>query len=609
MIDIERAEVCRREVNHQIMHTRTAVRASEWASQHFYLSAQSASVAGAFRPLPYQVAPMDIIGAGVVREMTWRKPSRIGMTTMFVAAVGYLLEHRKYKTLIYQPTDNYAKLFAKRSIDPMFYDCEVMGDLLQGAGQHNRSNNIQSKEFNNGANLDVLGGNSPRNFRGMTKDIVFYDEVDAFERSAGMEGDPVFLGDRRVSESVFALSVRGSTPTTDFESVLMRCEEAADLNFRFWLPCPRCGEYAPLLWGGVGVGHGIEWKTGQPETAEYRCQVCYDTWQYAELRPALALGEWRTNDGVRIDRTDSLRLVGGDGAEIDWPRHVGFSMWGGYSPFIAWSQMAREWLDVQEDLEQRRAFTNTVLGEYWSDTLASVESNDLMGRRHEYGVPNDIKLITFGVDVQGDRLEAELVGWGTGEESWSLGYRVFDGDPTEWEIWDELRKWCRQEFLTDDGRPMRARCGVVDSGYLTDEVMKFCRRSGQSTFIAGKGSSVYNQPVIKMPRKKDPTMKVRLAMIGTDTCKDVLFSYFARQDKRGHGVCHWRNTAMYDDEYFRRLASEKRVSVRVGRVRRIRWEKFYEANEALDCRVYAFAAARLAQHKGWVDLGTRVGDK
>nr|WP_241525897.1 terminase gpA endonuclease subunit [Pseudophaeobacter leonis] len=31
--------------------------------------------------------------------------------------------------------------------------------------------------------------------------------------------------------------------------------------------------------------------------------------------------------------------------------------------------------------------------------------------------------------MQSDRLEVEIVGWGLGEESWSLGYRVPWGDP------------------------------------------------------------------------------------------------------------------------------------------------------------------------------------
>ena len=61
----------------------------------------------------------------------------------------------------------------------------------------------------------------------------------------------------------------------------------------------------------------------------------------------------------------------------------------------------------------------------------TVEETALLARREEYAAeaPAGVLVLTAGVDVQDDRLEVEVVGWGMGEESWAIDYRVLWGDP------------------------------------------------------------------------------------------------------------------------------------------------------------------------------------
>jgi phage terminase large subunit GpA-like protein len=47
----------------------------------------------------------------------------------------------------------------------------------------------------------------------------------------------------------------------------------------------------------------------------------------------------------------------------------------------------------------------------------------------------------------------------------------------------------------------------------------------------------------------------------------------------------------YDTEYFKMLTAEEKRRVTRGGVSSFSWEKIRERNEALDCRVYARAAA------------------
>ena len=44
-------------------------------------------------------------------------------------------------------------------------------------------------------------------------------------------------------------------------------------------------------------------------------------------------------------------------------------------------------------------------------------------------VPDGVGVLTVGADVQDDRVELEVVGWGWDEESWSIDDHVIEGDP------------------------------------------------------------------------------------------------------------------------------------------------------------------------------------
>ena len=74
------------------------------------------------------------------------------------------------------------------------------------------------------------------------------------------------------------------------------------------------------------------------------------------------------------------------------------------------------------------------------------------------------------------------------------------------------------------------------------------------------------------------------------------------------GYCHFPR---YSEEYFKQITAEQLVTKIVKGYRRHEWQKMRERNEALDCRVYARAAAGRVgidrfQEKHWADLERRV---
>ena len=53
-------------------------------------------------------------------------------------------------------------------------------------------------------------------------------------------------------------------------------------------------------------------------------------------------------------------------------------------------------------------------------------------------MPELALFLTAGVDVQKDRIEVEVVAWGRGKESWSVDYRVIEGDTARADVWLKL---------------------------------------------------------------------------------------------------------------------------------------------------------------------------
>lgn len=47
-------------------------------------------------------------------------------------------------------------------------------------------------------------------------------------------------------------------------------------------------------------------------------------------------------------------------------------------------------------------------------------------------------MLTAGVDVQDDRFEVEVVGWGIGKESWGIRYQKIYGDMLKEQVWQDL---------------------------------------------------------------------------------------------------------------------------------------------------------------------------
>ena len=565
---------------------------SEWADKYFYLVAESSNLEGRWETLPYQRAIMNAIGGDEIRVVSWQKPARVGYTKIIVIAIGYNAEHKRRSQVVYQPTDTDARDFVKDEIDPAIRDVPVLRQVLLSDPEKKSQYNTRTKKNFIGSSLDIKGGKSARNFRRMTKDNVYYDELDGFDEDVEGEGEPTSLGDMRVSGSAFPKSVRGSTPGELGKSLIYSSMDDADLVFRRYLPCSDCGEFDYLKWSN------IKYIDNDPSTTQLLCEQCGSLVGYSKYRDMDAKGEWRTEHGHYIDGDDNFFNV--DGERIDPPYHIGFILWAAYSYFTTWPDLVAEWLaaikaDKKGNPNKLKTFVNTRLGEAWEVKGSSVNADIFLNRLENYGpeVPEKVLCITAGVDIQEDRIEVEVLGWGKDYENWSIDYNIIPGDTSvspelKDSVWQKLNDFLLTVYTHESGVRLRIAATCIDSGFNTTTVYKFCKPRTKRGVYPIKGVAGQGRPIVGRATKANKE-KVNVYPIGVDTAKEILYAHL-KVIKPGPSYCHF--PANYDAEYFEQLTSEKCVKKKVnGRSVRVWVLKVAgRRNEPLDCRNYARAA-------------------
>jgi len=327
---------------------------------------------------------------------------------------------------------------------------------------------------------------------------------------------------------------------------------------------------------------------GRRHQAFLICEKCGGVHYEHEKPRLLEAGEWRAT-------------AQGDG------RTIGFHLSALYSPWETWAEIALEHGQVRKDPPRLQVWTNTKLAECWEDMGGEVlQADPLMDRREDWGkpLPEGVALLTAGVDVQGDRIEVQVVGWGTDEESWVIDYRVIWGDPSGPRIWNDLDSFLQTTYPHSRALPdMSIRATCIDTGgHHTKAAYEFCRTRLARRIWGIKGRGGTGIPV--WPHRPSRTKgRVPLFMIGVDAVKDSLFARLHLHEV-GPGFVHFSQER--DAEYFRQLTAE-RVVTRYERGRPIRsWQpkREGERNEALDTFVYAMAGLH-----GLISMGLRLNDE
>lgn len=569
---------------------------SQWANTYAVLSRETSAQTGKFRSYPYQDGIMDAITDPSVTWVSVMKSARVGYTKILDHVVGFYLVHDPSPVLVVQPRVEDAEDYSKTEITPMLRDTPVLS-AISGDPKAKKSNQtILKKTFTNGANLALVGANSPGGFRRITCRIILFDEVDGYPAGgAGSEGDQIALGTKRSETFWNRKIVLGSTPTVKGISRIEKSFLESDQR-RYFVPCPCCGEYQVLEWGGKNIPYGIKWEkdeqgNGVPETAYYLCRHNGCVILHNQLSGMLSRGEWRATAPFR--------------------GHAGFHIWTGYSPHsnAAWPALVAEWLRVKDDPLMRQTFINTTLGEPYEDAGDMALSERGLAARAEVWaaeVPEGVVLLTAGIDTQDDRFEITVLGWGRNDECWVIAHDFLFGDLETDEPWQRLDAYLKQVWRRADGRGLTIMAACHDSGgHHTNKVYEFSKERMGRRIWAIKGESATGGkrsplwPTRRVSSRTKNTFKP--VILGVNSGKDDIRYrlHLSPPDPGQPAPSYIHFPAFLDINYYSQLLSEGLVRKESGgQVYRVWKLRPGRANEALDCMVYGYAALKGLLHHG-----------
>ena len=557
-------------VSESIWPPPPVLKISDWADEFRYLSPEASAEPGKWRTarVPYLREILEIIGT--VPEVVVMASAQTGKTEAVLNTIGYFMHQDPAPIMMVQPTIEMAEAISKDRIATMLRDCPALSGLVKDRRMRDSGNEILHKVFP-GGHLTLSGANSPASLASRPIRVLLFDEVDRFPPSAGSEGDPVNLAIKRSATFWNRVIVKVSTPTIKGISRIEKDWERSDKRI-YHVPCPHCQKLQPLVW------ERVKWeksKSSDKVEAWYECVSCFGKITDAHKPTFLAEGRWvQTNLGSSI---------------------AGFHLSELYSPWRSFADVVRAYLEAKDDPQLLKVFWNTSLGLPYDDGSGEgLLWRNLFTRREPYhplSVPRGALVLTAGIDVQANRLAVSVWGWGRKEEAWLIYHTELFGNPDQEKVWHDLDAILNATYSHELGE-LGITLAAIDTGYAAQTVYNYVRV--RSKIYAVKGSSSLWKPPISRPSLIDvnyrgKTLKKGVAVwpIGTDTIKSTVFSRL-KLIEPGPGYFHF---PQIDEEYFEQLTAEKVVSTMVNGQHRRKWIQIRNRNEALDCLVYAYAAA------------------
>ena len=582
---------------------------SEWADRHRVLSTRAAAEPGRYRTArtPYMREIMDALSPShPAQRIVFMKGVQVGATEAGVNLIGFVIDQAPGPMLAVQPTVELAKRASRQRIDSLIEECPSLKAKVRPNRSRDSGNTVLSKDFIGGI-LVMTGANSAVGLRSIPARYLFLDEVDAYPASADEEGDPVTLAEARSltfahRRKMFLVS----TPTIRGVSRIEREYEASDQR-RFFLPCPHCGAMQWLQF------ERLRWEKGRPETARYYCEACEQPIAEHHKTAMLESGVWKPT------------------ATSSDPLTIGFHLSALYSPvgWLSWERVARAWEAAQGSDDAIKAFKNTMLGETWVESGEAPDWQRLYDRREDRRigmVATGGLLLTAGADVQKDRIEVSVWAWGREKESWLVEHRVIEGETSRAAVWDGLAAMLSETWEHASGAQLPIKRLAVDSGYATQEVYAWTRAQQAARVMAVKGVG-RGSALVGLPTAVDVTAAgkrvrrgIRVHAIAGGIAKLELFNNLRKEHPTDEELAAgggfppgYVHLPKVDAEYCRQICSEQLVTSRNRRGYAVReWQKLRERNEALDCYVYARAAAAISGldrfgERHWRDLERQLG--
>lgn len=549
---------------------------SEWSDKNRILSSESAAEPGQWRTdrAPYQREIMDAVTQPEIEKVIIQSSSQIGKSEILLNIMGYFIDVDPCPIMMVQPTGDMGEDFSKQRIAGLIRDTKSLTSKVADSKSRDINNTISLKVFPGGS-LKITGANAPGGLASKPIRILLCDEVDRYPDSAGTEGDPIQLAEKRTTNFWNRKKVFVSTPGIKGVSRI-EFEYLSGTQEEWRLECPHCGHEAFINIYGMIYDQKQDAKGNYTiDNVVFRCPSCLE--EYDEFT-------WKSQHGKWIAKNPEAKGV------------RSFKLNSFVSPWYTWDKIIAEYLTAKDDPELYKVFVNTVLGETY-EVKGEIENEEyLVKRRESYAaeLPDGVLFLTAGVDTQDRWLEFEIVGWGKGEESWGIKHGIVMGAPDRKETWQSLDDILKATHYFSDGLGLTVACACIDSGgHYTSKVYEYAKKNESRRFFAIKGQGGAGTPLIhRITRTKKEN--AALIIVGVDEGKTAVINSLKVQTP-GPFYCHFPANEEYDVAYFKGLISERQVPRKYkGRIT-MGWEKVSEEarNEPFDLRNYARVALKL----------------
>jgi phage terminase large subunit GpA-like protein len=595
---------------------------SAWAEQKRYLPPSVTALPGFYRfeVTPYLREIVDCLSIdSPVREVSVMKGVQICATTGIIENfIGYCIDHVKTAPCMFVTADaELAKLRMDSYITPMLIESGLQS-LIRSSDESNKrktGHTDKKLEWEGGGFLLPAGAQNPNKMRMASMQMMLRDEVDGWPDVVGKDGDPMKLTmDRTAAYETSRKVVDLSTPLIKGQSKIEKRFEAGDKRY-YYVPClnPQCGHMQTLRWRttdkDTGEVTGIVWQTQNgrlvADSVRYRCVKCSHEHTNDDKTRMLANGEWRPTK------------------EPNTAHHRSYHISALYSPvgMQSWEACVQKWIEAWDDetgkpkdIPKLQVFYNNVLGESFSIRGEKLRFEAVSGhRRHWYRfgeIPNQfaqrysgspILLLTCAVDVHAHSLKVAVLGWCRDRRPYVIEYASLEGDTENLDdkgTWGELRKLIEnKEYVADDGKRYRIQIALIDSGYRTDQVYRFCLDYPAGVFpIKGVDAPPKRARLLEFNDYVTP-MGTAAFSVTVDLYKDRWSGALKRgwdeqQDIQPEG--HFNAPSDITDKQLKELTAEtkvEKIDPRTGQRTGFEWRRpSGAANELWDLLVYSNAA-------------------
>ena len=561
---------------------------SEWAEQNRVLPQGLSPMPGPWNNdiTPYSVEIMNCFSANSdVRRVSVIKGAQLGLTVGGIEnIIGYNIDTHPGPMAFVSADEKLAKAGVELRIDSMLSSCGLQEKIFNQNEKNSRKTGSTSarKDFPGGF-LMALGAKSPNRMRSISFRDILVDELDAVANAFASEGNIISLLEGRTQAyDAIARMMFVSTPLIKGTSLIEEQYLLGDQR-KYFIPCPKCGHEQVLEF------KHLKYTLDKDEnliydSVHYECQGCKHKIKNDDKVSFLKAGRWIPTAKPQLRGYRSYHIS---------------SL---YSPIgmLSWESVIEKWLFALKDVTRLQSFTNIVLGETWEERSDAPDLGKLQQNRKSYfsgEINENVVFLTCGADVQADRIECELVGWCKDQVSYSIDYKVFEGDTKDHTkgAWVDFEKFIESEFKGINSKSYNIILTLIDRGYLPDVVHDFCSQYEAGVLpVMGIRHKIQNGYFKRVKMKNRPTDVIE---ISPNSYKNRIFGSLRKDKKEGEDDPYgWINFPFdYEEKYFKMLTNEKRIAVKTagGKFLRSEWVPKYSGarNEALDCKVYNSVAA------------------